>query len=300
MRRASPLALLSVMTIGEIYREALTLLRAAHSDENEARTIARILADESAGTRFAHLSQPETLLDEATATRWRDQLNRVAWGEPLPYVLGHQEFFGLDFFCDARALIPRPETELLVEFAVQRLEDYPEPHIADLGTGTGCIAVSIAHFLPRAAVWATDISEGALELAKTNAQKHGVENRVQFRQGQSENWDAPLGNLTFDAILSNPPYIARDEIKTLQTSVRQYEPHTALDGGDDGLDCYRQLAAQCRALLNPGGFFAAEIGAGQFEEIKTIFQNAGWTVDSPLHDLQDIARVLVAQYERGC
>ena len=289
-----------LMTIGEIYREALTLLRAAHSDENEARTVARILADDAAGIRFAHLSQPEKVLDETTAMRWRDHLNRVAWGEPLPYVLGHQEFFGLDFFCDARALIPRPETELLVEFARAALRRLSGAAHRRFGHRNGCIAVSIAHFLPRAAVWATDISEGALELAKTNAQKHGVETRVQFCQGQSENWAAPLANLTFDAILSNPPYIARDEIKILQTSVRQYEPHTALDGGADGLDCYRQLATQCHALLNHGGFFAAEIGAGQFEAIKAIFQNAGWKVDSPLHDLQDIPRVLVAQYERGC
>jgi release factor glutamine methyltransferase len=281
------------MTIGEIYREALALLRAAHYEEEEARAIARILADEAGGTRFAHLSQPEKLLNSATENRWREQLNRVAWGEPLPYILGHQEFFGLDFLCDKRALIPRPETELLVQFTIQRLENYFEPHIADLGTGSGCIAISVAHSLPQSTVWATDISDDALQLATSNARKHGVENRVHFHEGAAGNW-ARLENLTFDAVLSNPPYIARDEIPTLQASVRLHEPHTALDGGADGLDSYRQLADQCRALLNPGGFLACELGAGQFEDVKEIFENAGWTVDYPLHDLQNIARVLVA------
>ncbi len=295
MRRILPVAALIPMTITEIYREALTLLRAAHHDENEARLIARLLADDAAQTRFAHLSQPEKFLDEATKNRWREQLNRVAWGEPLPYVLGHQEFFGLDFFCDARALIPRPETELLVEFAAECLEHYSAPHLADLGTGSGCIAVSLAYHLPNAQVWATDISSAALELARANAQKHNVENRVHFQQGQSEKWAAPLGKLTFDAIVSNPPYIARGEIETLQTSVAAHEPHSALDGGADGLDCYRALAAQCRILLHPSGFFACELGAGQFDNVKIIFESKGWTVDSPLYDLQEIARVLIAR-----
>lgn len=283
------------MTIGEIYREALTLLRGALDDENEARTIARVLSDEAAGTRFAHLSQPEQKLEDETILRWREQLNRVMWGEPLPYVLGHQEFFGLDFFCDKRALIPRPETELLVEFAVQRLEDYDRPLLADLGTGSGCIAISIAHALPRCEVWATDISEDALQLAAANIENHGVENRVHLTKGTPENWAAPLDKLTFDAILSNPPYILHAEIRTLQYSVQTHEPHNALDGGEDGLDCYRQLALQCRKLLTAGGFFACELGAGQFDDVKTIFERADWQVEVPLHDLQDIPRVLVAR-----
>jgi release factor glutamine methyltransferase len=282
------------VTIAEIYREALMLLRATHHEEEEARAIARILTDEAAGARFSHLSQPEKVLDEATTARWREQLNRVAWGEPLPYVLGRQEFCGLEFECDRRALIPRPETELLVEFAKTRLEDYPAPLVADLGTGSGCIAVALAHFLPQAEVWATDISESALELARSNAQKHGIEGRMHFRQGQNAAWAMPLEELKFDAVLSNPPYIPLREIETLQLSVRRHEPHTALDGGDDGLDCYRQLAAQCRTLLNDSGFFACELGAGQWDEVKTIFQSAGWAVDAPLHDLQEIPRVLIA------
>ena len=282
------------MTIAEIYREALMLLRAAHYEEDEARAIARILTDEVGGERFSHLSQPEMVLDEAIVNHWRAQLNRVAWGEPLPYVLGRQEFCGLEFSCDVRALIPRPETELLVEFAKTRLEDYSAPRLADLGTGSGCIAVALAHFLPYAEVWATDISQGALDLSRANAQKHGVENRMHFSKGQSDSWAAPLANLKFDAILSNPPYIPKAEITELQLSVRSYEPHTALDGGADGLDCYRQLAAQCRTLLNNSGFFACELGAGQWDAVKILFEEAGWIVDSPLYDLQEIPRVLIA------
>jgi release factor glutamine methyltransferase len=282
------------MRIKEIYKTTLQRLRDAGWDDAEARGTARLLTDEAAGARFSHLAQPEKTLHSAALSQWEKQLEQVSEGVPLPYVFGRREFYGLEFICDSRALIPRPETELLVELAVEKLKTHAAPRIADLGTGSGCIAVSLAHELPRAEIWATDISSDALQLARTNAEKIGVASRVHFVRGTAKNWAAPLQNLRFDAVLSNPPYIAPRDIETLQPQVREHEPRTALDGGADGLDCYRQLAAQCHALLNDGAFFAAELGAGQFDDVKKLFESFRWTVDYPLRDFQDIERVLVA------
>lgn len=282
------------MTVSEIYAAALARLREAGWEHEESRGTARILADEATGTRFSHLSQPEKALESEILALWQDNLETVAGGVPLPYVLGRREFFGLEFLCDKRALIPRPETEILVEAAIEKLKGFAAPRIADLGTGSGCIAVSLAHALPLAQVWATDLSLDSLELARANAEKHNVAERMTFVPGIAGDWTTPLRGLKFDAILSNPPYIARAEIETLQTQVRDFEPHGALNGGDDGLDCYRQLAAQCGQNLAPGGVFLAELGAGQFDAVRAIFVESGWRVEEPLLDFQGIARVLQA------
>lgn len=287
------------MTIADIYRTALERLREAGWLPEEARGTARLLTDETAGTRFAHLSQPEKSIDYTALQRWHSQLQQVLGGVPLPYVFGRREFYGLEFICDERALIPRPETELLIELAEQQFKNHTAPRLADLGTGSGCIAVSLAHVLPQAQIWATDISPAALELAAANAAQHAGASRVRFVSGIAGNWAAPLQNLNeelrFDAIFSNPPYIAPRDIEKLQPQVRDHEPRLALDGGQDGLDCYRQLAAQCRVLLKQDSFLAAELGAGQFGDVKNIFIAAGWTVDYPLRDFQNIERVIIAR-----
>jgi release factor glutamine methyltransferase len=196
------------------------------------------------------------------------------------------------------ALIPRPETELLVETAVKRLWHLPSAVVADLGTGSGCIAVSVAHELPHSFVIATDASENALEIARANASAHGVLERVELVSGMEEQWAEPLlaRSLTgkFDAILSNPPYIAVGEIETLQPQIKDFEPRSALDGGEDGLDCYRQIASQCAELLTPNGFLAVELGAGQFDDARHLFEYSKWRVEEPIRDLAGIERVLVA------
>jgi release factor glutamine methyltransferase len=238
------------------------------------------------------------VLDKCAEVALSTALGELQRGKPLPYILGQWEFFGLPFRCDERALIPRPETETLVEAAVERLKSKDKVLIADLGTGTGCITVSLAHALPNARVYATDASPQALQLARDNASLNDVVDRVVFMTGTIGSWAGPLlrEGLSgmFDAVLSNPPYIAAAEIETLQPQIRDWEPRAALDGGIDGLDCYRQIAAQCGLLLAPDGFLMVELGAGQFDIVREIFSAAAWRVAPPIFDLAGIPRVLVA------
>ena len=297
------------MTVLEAYQTAVVKLRASGLDESEARLSARILLERGTGTPHAHLKTPQQLLFEgACPAPWADGLERLLKGEPLAYICRQREFFGLAFHCDNRALIPRPETEMLVEAAIARLQNHSGTPVsgapvsgtlvADLGTGTGCIAVSVAQAVAQAVVLATDASADALQLARENARRHGVAGCVEFVAGDADNWAAPLlregFGARFDLLLCNPPYIATREIETLTPQIRDWEPRPALDGGEDGLHCYRQLAAQCPALLQPGGALLVELGAGQFEAVRAIFEDSNWTVASPIFDLAGIARVLAA------
>ena len=285
------------MTFGEAYQIGVKELKARGFDDSEARVAARLLLEKCTATAHAHLLFPDKQLFEgAEPEPFFDDLDRVEGGEPLAYVLGHREFFGLDFRCDARALIPRPETELLVKLAVERLKNAPRVLAADLGCGSGTIAVSMAHALPQSVVLSTDVSSDALQLARVNATQNGVANRIEFVQGEYSQWAEPLREYAgmFDVVLSNPPYIARGEIENLQTQVRDFEPRGALDGGADGFDCYREIAAQCGELLAPNGFLAVELGVGQYENARAIFQENGWRVGEPIFDFAGHARVLAA------
>lgn len=233
---------------------------------------------------------------------WRQLQN----GRPVPYILGRRAFYDLDFKCDERALIPRPETELLVETALKHLALHSAPfqtlRLADLGTGTGCIAISIAKNGPAVHVVATDVSPAALQLARENAHTHNALQRIEFVAGRSGDWATPLREYSrpgdgggFDVIVSNPPYIAPRDIENLPAPIKDFEPRHALDGGADGLDCYRQIAAQCRLLLKPNGILACELGAGQFAAVRDIFETEQWRVQEPILDFAGIERVLLAQ-----
>jgi release factor glutamine methyltransferase len=286
------------LTVVQAYEKGVRLLIASGFDRNEACSLARIVLDRATGLRHAHLMRPDAVLHADARAALSSSLHELRAGRPLPYILGQWEFFGLPFRCDERVLIPRPETETLVEAALERLEGKGAVRIADLGTGSGCIAVSLAHALPNATVYATDASPQALQLARDNAILNGVAHRVEFVAGVVGNWADPLLRHEldgmFDAVLSNPPYIAVAEIEALQPQIRDHEPRMALDGGGDGLDCYRQIAAQCGPLLAPDGFLATELGDSQFDAARAIFTAAGWTVASSHLDLSGRARVLVA------
>jgi len=209
---------------------------------------------------YAH---PEQVLSEDERTRFRRLVRWRVQREPLAYLLGHKEFFGLDFVVDPRVLIPRPETELLVERAIAWLQDAlstnPAPSVADVGTGCGAVAISVATHLPSARVYALDISAGALEVARTNCQRHGVEDRVELLQGDPL---APLGR-RLDLILANLPYVASEEYVTLQPEIVDYEPRAALDGGPGGLEVIRRLLEQAGDHLALGAAMMLEIGAQQ-------------------------------------
>lgn len=291
------------MTIAQAHSRAIELLSGNQYTREEAHVTARVLLDAVCGAAHAHLTRAHETLTAGQTTRFEAALEELAAGRPLAYVLGKRAFYGLEFHCDERALIPRPETELLVEFALAELQQRARMHtqhllrVADLGTGTGCVAIAIAKNFPTAHVFATDISLATLELARENAHLHEVEDRVHFVGGKQGSWAAPLlerGEREFDVIVSNPPYIAPHDIAALPVQIKEFEPRRALDGGPDGLDCYRLIAAQCGALLAPGGSMACELGIEQFDDVRHILEAQNWTVAAPIFDFQSIPRVIIA------
>lgn len=226
-------------------------------------------------------------------------LQRRLRREPVAYITGRQEFWSLDFQVTRDVLIPRPETERLVEVALTLAADMAanKPlHVLDMGTGSGAVAVSLAAELPFAEVVATDNSPTALAIAQKNAALNEVADRIAFLPGD---WFAALGGGTaFDLIVSNPPYIRRAEIATLEPEVSLWEPRDALDGGADGLDCYRHIAAEAWRFLTPEGALALEVGAAMGGQVCVLFTQAG-----PYHEVSlflDYAgrdRVVVAKIE---
>ncbi len=255
----------------------------------------------------ADLYAGKLALTEEQEERLAYCLSLRAKGEPLQYILGEAEFFGLKFKVDSRALIPRPETELLAEAVIERTFcRHCEPRrerslpagrqaisrqveILDIGTGSGCIAVSLAKSLPDARVTALDISPEALELARENALINGVGERINFIQSDL----FPPGEGGFDIIVSNPPYICSEEIDKLSAEVRN-EPRLSLDGGNDGLDFYREIIPRAGGLLNNGGFLFLEIGLSQGKAIEEIIdkQNA-LKLEEVIKDYSDIERIMV-------
>lgn len=192
---------------------------------------------------------------------------------PTAYLVGTREFYLLPFEVNSAVLIPRSDTETLVDTAIDFLRKRSSPRVLDLGTGSGCIAVSIAHAIKSARVIAVDLSPDAVTVAKRNAQRNGVADRVQWHVGDLF---APLeAGMRFDLIASNPPYIPPSEIETLMPEVKDHEPRLALDGGTDGLAFYRRLTAESRSWLVPGGMLVVEIGATQGEAVGALFESAG-------------------------
>lgn len=218
---------------------------------------------------YMDLERP--LSKEELAT-YRALIQRRLAGEPTQYVIGHKEFYGRRFAVDARVLVPRPETELLVEAALRSVPKDAPARVLDLCTGSGCVAVTIAAERPQASVWATDLSPGALAVAKANAEALGLDGRVTFFEGDLL---APVpAEARFDVIVSNPPYVKSGEIAGLQREVQQ-EPRLALDGGADGLDVIRRLVPAALARLKPGGLLALEIGEDQGAALRDILTRAG-------------------------
>jgi release factor glutamine methyltransferase len=235
-------------------------------------------------------SGPGPLTAEQMA-RFRALVARRAELEPVAYLVDHKEFFGLDLIVDRRVLVPRPETELLVEMALARFKDkaFERLNVADIGTGSGCIAIALAKYLPAAELIAVDISPGALEVARANAERHGVAERVRLVQGDLL---APLDRRV-ELLVSNPPYTVLSEI---DAGVRRHEPHGALDGGQDGLDLYRRLLDEAPAKLRPGGAVLLEIGATQGTAVSELarrhFHNAQIAVHKDLAGLDRVVEIL--------
>jgi release factor glutamine methyltransferase len=234
-------------------------------------------------------------LAPAEVDAFRDLVRRRAQREPLQHLVGSVSFCGLEIASNRNALIPRPETEVLAQMGWEFLQQHPSPAPTafDFGTGTGCLPVSLAVNCPQARVWAGDISQAALELARANAAKHGVTDRIQFIE--SDGFAALAPAQRFDLIVSNPPYIATAELATLQPEVRDFDPRLALDGGTDGLEFYRILAGQGGARLHPGGKLMVEFGDGQASAIAEIFSRENWIVEAIRQDYSPRDRFLLAK-----
>lgn len=234
---------------------------------------------------LTHSDEP---LTPAQAAQYEQWLVRRARHEPIQYITGEQEFYGLTFHVTPAVLIPRPETEHLVEAALARVPHDAPSRIADIGTGSGAIAVALAHALPQTNVTALDLSSAALAVAQNNAQKLGVADRIRFLE--SDLLQAVRGE-QFDIIVSNPPYVPESEI--LEPQVRDYEPATALYAGANGLDIYERLIPQAHAALKPEGWLLMEIGHGQRNALAALLKD--WNEVSFIGDLQGIPRVACAK-----
>ena len=236
----------------------------------EARTLMAFVLDCKPIDVVARSGEEPT--DDEKA-RYRELIKRRVEGCPTAYLTGRRDFYMLSFEVSPAVLIPRPDTETLVVAALDALKGVAAPRILDLGTGSGCVAVSLAHALKAAGVTAVDVSPDALATARRNAAAHGVAERVVFLEGDLF---APLPPAaSFDAIVSNPPYIAPSEFPALAVDVRDHEPRVALDGGPDGLSFYRRIAADAAKFLSPGGSLLVEIGSTQADAVAGLLSAAG-------------------------
>ena len=264
-----------------------------------ARLDAELLLGKAVGhAREALYRDYQVILGAGEQRVYDSLLERRARGEPLAYITGEREFWSLPFYVTSEVLVPRPETEILIEVTLELAKKMAPRHtirILDLGTGSGAVAVALAGELGAAEVWATDLSARALEVARTNAARHEVCDKIRFLQGDTLE---PVKNREriFDLVVSNPPYVRRAELPRLTPEVRDWEPRLALDGGADGLDVYRRISQEAHLYLADGGFVALEIGADMGAEVCRLFAGTGY-YDAPsvYQDYAGKDRVVVAQ-----
>jgi release factor glutamine methyltransferase len=262
-------------------------VRLAATSRNPRRDAEGLLVHVLGCDRTALLTHPERILSQAESDQFESFLTRRLASEPMQYITGSQEFFGLLFEVTPAVLIPRPETEHLVEAALEHVGGEANARIIDVGTGSGAIAVALAHARPQSQVTAVDLSPAALEVARRNALRHGVLERMRFLQS---NLLADVDGDGFDMVVSNPPYIAEGEI--LESQVSDYEPHSALYSGPTGLEVYERLIPQARKVLKSQGWLLLEIGFGQQPAVEVLLR--GWCSVSVVYDLQGIPRVVQA------
>jgi len=301
----------SAIDVRSALKEGMARLRAAQVPSHTLA--AEVLLQHALGRERTWVyTHGEARMDPADWEKFAALIARRAAGEPTQYLTGRQEFWGLDFEVTPAVLIPRPETEHVVEVALERLglrgikiersAGAPSPalQVADVGTGSGCLAVALAHELPHAVISATDISAAALQVARRNAARHGVLNRIDFLQTDllaellPEHRTPDHKSHLFDLIVSNPPYVGCVDIGSLGREVRDHEPETALLGGETGVEVYARLTEQAARLLAPGGIFVVELGYGAQDRVRRMLQ-ADWARIGITNDLAGIPRVLAAE-----
>jgi len=286
-------------------REAFAQLRAAGVPSHTLA--AELLLMHALGRDRTWLyAHPEEVISDSEVHLFTNLLARRAAGEPTQHLTGKQEFWSLEFEVTPDVLIPRPETEHVIEVALDRLGvreiragrkqtfSGESLQIADIGTGSGCIAVALAKELPGATIYATDISSAALAGARRNAARHSVSDQIHFLESNLLDEASHL-SLFFDLIVSNPPYIGRREAATLMREVRDHEPEIALYGGEEGYELYAELIAQAAAKLKPGGILVLELGHNSLPAVQPLLDATAWTNVGATNDLAGIPRVIAAE-----
>ena len=287
-----------VKKYGELYLNCRRALLQTEDPQTAGLMARNLVAYYSGKTQEEVLRDRDLYAGEQTCAGVEDATERLLAGEPLPYVLGEWEFYGLPLYVDRNVLIPRDDTCAVVGLAINQAIFLPsDPRVLDLCTGSGCIGLAIASRIKDARVTLADISKEALAVAKKNISRNKLSSRVSCVQADALS-PAPAFLGKFDMIVSNPPYITGPEMAELPISVKSYEPHLALFGGRDGLDFYRSIAKHYREALKPGGFLALEFGMGQGDDVCSILTEYGYTILERTKDFNDRERAVLAQYGR--
>ncbi|MGM9668416.1 MAG: peptide chain release factor N(5)-glutamine methyltransferase [Faecousia sp.] len=286
-----------VKTYAELYLDAKKRLE--ETEGQQAGSVARdLLCFASGKGRAEMLAHRADLAPEGLHWKLDELVNRVRYGEPLAYILGEWEFYGLPLFVTRDVLIPRDDTCAVTELAIRKALFFgQDPRILDLCTGSGCIGLAIASRVHDAHLTLGDVSREALAVAKRNAAANGLTSRVYcMRVDAMEPAQPILGR--FDLIVSNPPYITAGEMEALPVSVKDYEPHLALFGGEDGLDFYRAIVKNYKPALKPGGYLCFEFGMGQGDRVCAILEEAGFAIEERTKDYNGIERAVSARLAR--
>src|SRR5882724_2117682 len=280
------------MTIADAILQGTQVLRKAGVSESR-REAGSLLAHLLGKDRTFLITQAQDTLSDADLDSYRGLVERRAKGEPLQYIIGVQDFFGLEFKVTPEVLIPRPETELLVETALKLIDPEAATYICDVGTGSGCIAVTLLRERPLAHAIAVDISDVAIKIAECNAARQSVNERISFVV--SDCFESLGSNTLFDLIVSNPPYVSAEALDGLQREVREHEPRIALSPGLDGLAIIRRLIQEAPDLLKPHGYLLLEIGFDQAAAVEHLIDRNIWKLLDIYPDLQGIPRIVALQ-----
>ena len=287
-----------VKKYSELYLEARWALMQQEDPADAGMMARQLLAHFSGKTQEALLANMDLYVGDDICEKMDDAVRRLLAGEPLPYILGEWEFYGLKLCVTPDVLIPRDDTVAVASLAINRGIFLPkDPRVLDLCTGSGCIGLAIASRIKDARVTLADISREALAVAKKNMMTHKLAGRVNCIQADALK-PAPAVLGKFDMIVSNPPYITVKEMEELPASVADYEPHLALFGGEDGLDFYRSIAVNYSPVLKPGGYLALEYDPSQGDDICRILEENGYTILERARDYNDRERAVLAQYGR--
>lgn len=277
------------LTRSHLLAEATELL--GQVQKQDARLSAEVILAHVLGVDRTSLFRDDTkVVSSEETTKFLTLIERRADHEPVAYLVGEKEFYSLPFYVDSSVLVPRPESELLVDLALEKLKDRPNGHLLDVGTGSGAIAITLKKHLPHFEVFGSDVSGKSLAVARKNGVRHDVE----ITWMQSDLLRGVGG--TFDAIVANLPYIPEGDIKHLNAVVRDYEPHVALDGGCDGRELIGRLISEAKSHLRDGGWLFLEVGNAQEEEVRGLLQNAGYEVEEARNDYQGIPRAVLARW----